>query len=291
MQKISIEVLEKMLRAELTGAEVDMLLYIARYQNNKGISGGIYYKEVCEATGMSYQAFYDCKKGLEKKGIIHAEKNNYYDWNITILDNSFAGKENFGRGYVSVSSDMVKSCEFRGFRANTKLMALYLLREWQISRKHTGSFSYQILKENLIKKFKAFGVSARMIRSYLGELQPFLHVYLEKGKKYYLTFKQEFVKNRTNITENDERRHHELVTACRRNRIKEPEPQECVDILTLMKQYWVKIEKNLSFDLSEIVKKSIEIRNERIKNRNRWSRSLNPSLVHKLLKEELGMVF
>lgn len=175
MQKLSIEVLEHAMQQNLTSAEVDMLLYIARFQNDAGTARGIYYKDVCEGIGISYQAFYDCKKGLEEKGIISSEKNNYYDWDITILNNSFVGNENFGRGYVSVSSKMVRSAVFRKFKANTKLMALYLLREWLISRKRTNKESYQILRENFLAKFrKLLNVSDRMIRRYLGQLQPFL---------------------------------------------------------------------------------------------------------------------
>ena len=41
MQKISIEVLENAIRAGLTSAEVDMLLYIDRFQNEAGIARGI----------------------------------------------------------------------------------------------------------------------------------------------------------------------------------------------------------------------------------------------------------
>ena len=117
--------------------------------------------------------------------MIDAEKRNYYDWDITILNNSFSGKENYGRGYVSVSSKMVKSAAFRKLRANAKMMALYLLREWNINRKKAKRDSYAILKENFLNKFKELGFTNRMARAYLGELKPFLRsisLHLRKTK-------------------------------------------------------------------------------------------------------------
>lgn len=285
MQKISIEVLEKAMRADLSSAEVDMLLYIARYQDQSGTAYGIYYKDVCNNINISVQTFYDCRRNLEEKGIILAEKNNYYDWDITILDNSFAGKENYGRGYVSVASDMVKSKEFRSFRANAKLMALYLLREWQINVKRSKKAAYQILKENFLEKFKILGVSKRMIREYLSELEPFLSVYLENGRKYYLTFKREKVQNH-GPSENDEKRNHDIDTACRRNRIKEWADKQRNDILTVLRQYEPKLQKAFGFDLGRIVSRSLEMMNAGSK-ASRWRRELNPALIHRLVQEEL----
>lgn len=289
MQKLSIEVLEHAMQQNLTSAEVDMLLYIARFQNDAGTARGIYYKDVCEGIGISYQAFYDCKKGLEEKGIISSEKNNYYDWDITILNNSFVGNENFGRGYVSVSSKMVRSAVFRKFKANTKLMALYLLREWLISRKRTNKESYQILKENFLAKFrKLLNVSDRMIRRYLGQLQPFLSVYLENGRKYYLTFKKHEATEQWEKTGqgNEEYREHEIETACRRNHLKELDNGVRKDIMQLMQQYHVKIKKHLEFNLSDLVHESLAAINQDRKP-GKWKRNISPAFLNKLMQAQL----
>lgn len=70
-------------------------------------------------------------------------------------------------------------------------MALWLMREWLISRSRSGSSAYQITKENLIAKFVGLlNVSRRTVREYLGDLEPFMDVYLEKGRKYFITFKR-----------------------------------------------------------------------------------------------------
>lgn len=287
MQKIAIEVLEHAIQAGLSGAEVDMLLYIARYQNEAGIARGIYYKDVCENIQISYQAFYDCKKSLVEKGIIYAEKNNFFDWDITILNNSFLGKENFGRGYVSVASRMVRSENFRKLRANAKLMALFLQREWQISRKQTGKASYQMLKETFLMKFRGlFGVADRMLRSYLTELQPFLSVYLQEGRKFFLTFKENEVKNRE-INGNDESREQQIKVACRRNKIKDISSKMKKDLMSLMSQYNPKIMKHPEFDLSRVMGVCLERININISKKKYWKRELNAALVNKIMQEQL----
>lgn len=289
MQKLSVEVLEKCIQQNLTSAEINMLLYIARFQNDDGVVHGVYYKDVCDAIGLSYQGFYDCKKSLQNKGIIESEKANYYDWNIKIVNNSFIGKDNYGRGYVSVSSKMVKSKIFQKLRANAKIMALYLLREWQISFSKTRKKSYQILKDTFLKKFSGLGVSARMLRSYLTELTPFLSVYLENGRKYYITFKNDEIRNISTLSENDELREHEYIVSCRRNRIHNYTNKQKEDIFDVLKQYHVKLIKDLEFDLSKIIAKSLEIINQGILTKKNWKRQVNPSLVHKLIRQELQL--
>lgn len=287
VQKIAIEVLEHAIRAGLSSSEVDMLLYIARYQNEAGIARGIYYKDVCENIQISYQAFYDCKKSLVEKGIIYAEKNNYFDWDITILNNSFLGKENFGRGYVSVASKMVRSATFRKLRANAKLMALYLQREWQISRKQTGKTAYQMLKETFLLKFRGlFGVADRMLRSYLTELQPFLSVYLQEGRKFFLTFKENEVKNRE-INGNDESREQQIKVACRRNKVKDISIKLQKDLMRLMSQYNPKITKHPEFDLSRVMGLCLERININISKKNNWKREINAALMNKIMQEYL----
>ena len=139
MEKISVEVLEKMMKKRLTKREVDFVLYVGRFQNEYGMAHGIYYRDLCKEVGLSFQGFYDCMRALQRKGIIAFEKRTYFDYDIEILDNSFAGNENYGRGYVSLHNKMVRSAEFKKLKAPAKLMALYLMREWQINKKKSLS--------------------------------------------------------------------------------------------------------------------------------------------------------
>lgn len=52
MQKLKNTVLDKMLTAHLTKAEVDFMIEISHYQDDSGKVYGVYYKDVCEAIGI-----------------------------------------------------------------------------------------------------------------------------------------------------------------------------------------------------------------------------------------------
>lgn len=287
MQKLSVTVLERMIKSGVSGKEVDFILYVGKYQNEYGTAEGIYYKDVCEALSLSFQGFYNCKKSLEEKGIISCTKKSYFDYDITILDNSFAGKENYGRGYISLHINLLETEEFRALKAGAKLMALWLLREWLIYKSKSGKMSYQILKDTFLKKFtELFGVAARTVRAYLGMLKPFLNVYLEEGKKYYITFLGAMAKPVPGRdSENGELREHIVETACRRNRIKGCEAEK-KEVCAVLSQHHREL-KQADISLSKIVSESLAVINDGVKNKSRWKRYLKPSLVHKLLVREI----
>lgn len=288
MQKLSVTVLERMIKSNVSSREIDFILYVGKYQNEYGTAEGIYYKDVCDAAGLSFQGFYNCKKSLEEKGIISCTKKSYYDYDITILDNSFAGKENYGRGYISLHLNLFETEEFKKLKAGAKLMAIWLLREWLIYKSRSGKLSYQMLRDTFLKKFtELFGVTARTVRSYLGMLKPFLNVYLEEGKKYYITFLSSMAGNLPGRdSENGELREHSVATACRRNRIKDGTEQEKKEICTILSQYHRELKKT-DISLSDIVARSLMIINENVRNKSRWKRYLKPSLIHKLLIGEI----
>lgn len=52
MEKISVEVLEKMMKKRLTKREVDFVLYVGRFQNEYGMAHGIYYRDLCKEVGL-----------------------------------------------------------------------------------------------------------------------------------------------------------------------------------------------------------------------------------------------
>ena len=53
MQKIKYGVLDKLLRADLSRAEMDFILHISHYQDDTGCVSGIYYRDICEALQIS----------------------------------------------------------------------------------------------------------------------------------------------------------------------------------------------------------------------------------------------
>lgn len=85
MQKLSYAVLNKLIKSHATSAEIDVLLYVSRYQNEHGVAEGMYYRSICEELGFAYQTFYDVKESLVQKNIISVRKRHYSDHDITIL--------------------------------------------------------------------------------------------------------------------------------------------------------------------------------------------------------------
>lgn len=93
MQRPSLEILEKMFRGKLTGCEISFLLCVSRYQDKGGKAKGVYYKEISREMGCSYPCFYAAMRSLEKKGFIRLEKNNYFDYDITIKGNDYRAND------------------------------------------------------------------------------------------------------------------------------------------------------------------------------------------------------
>ncbi|MGF7018787.1 hypothetical protein M2145_002562 [Lachnospiraceae bacterium PF1-21] len=293
-QKISKDLLCRMAQAQLTRNEMNILMHIAQFQDSTGYVRGVYYRDVCNVLDISTQGFYDALKGLEKKEIIKCVKSNYYDIDIEIIGNSYAEDSGYKKGYVSLRTPFFRTTEFRSLKAGAQIMCMWLFMEWNISymeqRKKASANpeSYKILKITLLDKFQELlGVSKRMIRSYLGNLKPFLEVYLEKGRKYYLTFKKSVIRQSTSIqTEAEEYRRHAVDVGVRRNRVvvSAAERKELERVLSCQRK---KLDKNEKFDFSHVIARTIEVINQNIKKKSKWQRRLNMKLVTKILAEEV----
>ena len=83
MQKIKNSIVDRMIEQKCTSNEIDFLCYISMYQDITGRVTGVHYKDVCDATGMSIQGYYDTKASLEDKGFIICDKRDYSDCDIT----------------------------------------------------------------------------------------------------------------------------------------------------------------------------------------------------------------
>lgn len=90
-----------MIAQKCTANEINFLLYVSAYQDITGRVTGVHYKDVCDATGMSIQGFYDVKASLEEKGFIVCEKCDYSDCDITIVGNAYDG-ENIIEADISI---------------------------------------------------------------------------------------------------------------------------------------------------------------------------------------------
>lgn len=287
MQKLSAKVLEKMFAASLTAKEIDFILYIGRFQNDCGYIEGIYYKDVCRELDISYQSFYDIKKSLQEKGIVKCQKKNYFDWDMTILDNDFSQPESFSKGsagYVNLNHQLFRQKNFLRLKAGAKLMAIDFLKINLTSNK-----TFIIGTKKLISKYMdLLEVGKRTIQEHLSMLRLFFHIGI-KEKKYYITARSKFRK-RNQSYENEQYLEHVVEKACRRNRIKDVAEQEIKDVARVLRIYAHQIKENLSFDPEGIIKNSLVIINENVRNRHKWRRLLRPSLVNRLTQEALGIL-
>ncbi len=75
----------------LTSTEMDLFLYIAKYQRFNGIVVGVHNQDVCRATGMFKQSFYTAMHGLERKGIVKISRTSDIDYDFLILGNEKNG--------------------------------------------------------------------------------------------------------------------------------------------------------------------------------------------------------
>lgn len=293
-QKLNPEILKKLAENNATAKEIDWLLMACRYQDDYGRVQGVYYKEFCEEIGLSYQGFYDCKAGLERKGIIEVYKNNYFDIDIVILNNVYANYEDLQKGYINTHEFFLRTENFKKLKARAKIMCLWLYGEWKVSKKKKSeryASSYIILKDNFMKKFKSLWpkLSERAIRGYLGQLKPFMNIYLEDGRKYYLTFKESVLRQSQRLdSENEENREHIVEVSIRRNRVVEVTSKEKRDLQEILRMQLKKINKLLVFDFDEIIANVLKVINCDITNVHKWKRKLNIALVQKTVTEYLN---
>lgn len=282
MQKIKYCVLDKLLRADLSRAEMDFILHISHYQDDSGCVSGIYYRDICNVLQISYQTFYDVLHSLQVKEIISVTKAYYGDWDVTILDNSF---QDGITGYVSTGDDLFLDPEFQKCGPQEKLLALEFLK---IAKNPFNGGKYKIGKEKLYEKYcKLFSVTKRVFLRYLHRLRKFFSMIVTEGIYYIRPGKNYRGKNKGR-TDTELLREHVKRFVLRRNRATYTE-EEGKDVARLLTQYagTVPDARLLIRLFSEAVLESIRIRNAGIRNRYKWNRRLNPKFVHKILQEKI----
>lgn len=284
MQKIKIKVLNKMIEKKLTNAEINFIIYISHFQNDKGKIIGIYYKKICTELEISYQTFYDIKKSLVEKGIIFIEKKSYYDWDITILNNDFSSGNYQEERYINMSHNIFFDKKFFALKAGEKLLAMQFM---QIS--FSGRGSYNIGIKNFYKKYEELlGITKRILQNYLSNLKKFFSIGV-KDKQYWITplvkiYKGMNGKNHKDIAEYEEQAGEVI---CRREKLDYSQKQ-LQDTTFLLRQYWDCF-TGKEVDIIEVfldaVKESLKKINRYVSKKSKWIRTLQPKLVHKLFKE------
>jgi hypothetical protein len=264
-------------------AEIDFIIFISRYQNEFGIIKGVYYKEVCKELEVSYQTFYDIKNSLISKNIIKAVKGSYTDWDIQIIDNDCSDPESFEEGYINTNHDIFYNKDFFSLKVGEKLLAMEFIKI--ASAGVRGSYNIGV-KKFYEKYMDMFKVTKRVMQNYLHSLKRFFSIGI-KEKQYWITplakVYRSFGSKRTEV---DNYNKHLGETICRRERVKFTE-QTLKDTVDLLKQYRNNLLDQAEEILQKAVRQSIEKANDNIKNQSKWTRLLQPKLVHKVLKGNL----
>lgn len=287
MQRIKLEVFKKFFKKDLTGNEIDFLIALTYVQDNRGIARGVFYRDMMAVTGMSTQAFYDCKRSLEEKGVISVQRKEQ-DYDITLIGNDFSGytEEDYRLGnvkYIRTNMKLFRDTNWKKLKPAQKLLVMDLVNINTASNMRT----YRIARKKFVEKYtELLQVTGRTLQKYMKFLKLYFYVGLKEGM-YYITLRKQFCRSVAK-TESDQVNRHLLDTACRRNRIKEPDEREAADILTVISRYRKEIRDSFC-DVVDVFGKMLEVLNANIPNRSKWKRRLKASLYHKLLREELGL--
>lgn len=283
LQKLGRNVIEKMIKMSCTGLEINFILVISQYQDDRGRVRGVYYKDICQKLNMSYQAFYDVKMSLAEKRIIRATKEYYSDWEITILDNEFADSESFKKGYLNTGAAIFSNLKFMKLKAKEKLLAMIFM---MITYARKGFYHIGVVKF-YDKYTQMLQVSKRVIQNYMTSLREFFSIGL-KDKHYWISPLKNIYKAPGEKTGNAKYNDYIGKVIFRRAKINHIK-KTFQDTVGLLKQYR-ECKKEALEDIFEIaVNLSIEMANENIRNKRYWNRILQPKLVHKLFRKLLGI--
>lgn len=283
MQKLKSEIIDRWVEAHLTKAELDMLLYLARYQDERGRVFGVYYKKVCDAIHISYETFYAATNSLFDKGLISKRKAAYGDFDITIQNNDFSYAGAFQEGYLSVGNSWIfQSPEFSKLKAGEKLLAMQLLKKIKIQKANGRSY-YLCSATGFFGHYaRLFGVTKRTIRYYLQSLKRFFTVTRQDGS-FVIRIKEEDSAT-TQKTDLDYLTEHLVGVAARRNRIKAYTKKQYADLKYLFNLYYSnqRIE-DMPGKFLQAICNSIKLLNVGNRWKYRWIRSFKPALIHNLL--------
>lgn len=280
MQKLRYAIINRIKEENLTGTEIDILLYISRFQDESGRIKGIYYKDIAAATCRHKTQIYVSLKKLEEKHFISREKGSRYDMNITILNNDYSNKcyRGTGNGYLATNKKIFLSGEFFRMKAKEKILTLELLKNCDSAANGT----YMIKRQVFIAKFQEyFHVHSRSIQGYLKRIKEYFNVFLKNGVYYIKRLKKkiewsEWETIELGITDRETLYTQEVNTALRRNKVK-GSTEEKKELITILTQYNEYAE---AFDLAEIIHRSLEMLHNNL-------RELNIKLIHKLVREKI----
>ncbi len=289
MQKIKYQVIKKCVEKNITDAELTILFHIAQYQDEQGNVMGLYYRDICSATGLSIQTFYNVLYSLQEKDIITLYHTNNGDYNVTIKDNSFQDND-FSCGYVSLRKKIFCSKEFTALKAHEKLMLIDI-----VSIAYAGSNKYCPGQAEFYAKYsEMFQVTKRVIRDYLRSIKKLCSFIVCNLKNHQYEFVIKQASKETVQRESDETKRNKSIVKvlCRHNKIKEYTEKELKEAAALIHQYRI-LANRRNFDIFNVFTtclcKSLEVINQYKSRKDKKEYTLRYKLIHKLIRMELGI--
>ncbi|WWR14742.1 hypothetical protein V1224_09510 [Lachnospiraceae bacterium JLR.KK008] len=287
MRKLKAGIIDKLIKAKVTGAEIDFLLWLSHHQNEEGKVRGVYYKDVVADLYISYQTFYNVKKSLAEKRIIEVSKDSrfYDDWEIQILDNDFSGEElQPGRttdSYLNTGLDIFYRREFYTMKANEKLMTMLYVKI-----AGAGSPNYHIGTAKFFEKYtKLLCVTKRTLQNYLTGIRRWFSIGI-KDRTYWINPLRKKVYRENGRSDKSERAGQIAGSLCRRFRLEEA-GKAYAAIKSLAEQYTYKVRIDLEPALMEALRDHLIHINGSILPRRWRRRRINEKYLHQLLLERL----
>ena len=287
MQRIKLDVFKSWFDKNLTGKEIDFLLVLSFYQDKRGITRGVYYKDMMREGKMSAQTFYDCKRSLTEKGVISSIEGQD-DYDITLIGNDFTiyGKEDYEEGkvkYLSTTYHLFRDPYFRTLKPKQKLLVMDLLNI-QMAGRPNGVNTYQ---NDEIETRGLLNITVRTLQKYFKLLKHYFSICLKNGM-YFFTLKTEFARSEVrHTTENHITMQHLVKAACRRNKIKDPDVKEQEKIEKVLENREKEV-LNRFVNISDVIRSMIETINEKIPDPRKWSRRLKATLFIKKFNEAVS---
>ncbi|WP_346663755.1 hypothetical protein [uncultured Merdimonas sp.] len=273
MKKVRIKYSKLSQLKNLTNREMDLFLYLARYQNLAGQVVGVHNRAVCRSTGMCKQSFYTSLYSLAEKGVISYAKNTEIDYDVQITDNDFSYPEAFREGYVNLHRAVFHQDIFKKLKANEKYMLFEFLK-----RTHENSSSYKVRTYRFYDIFtELLGVTGRVIRCYLHTLRHFFSVGIKNGI-YYITYKHSVFHRKEKKGVEDTEFQYFVEVQCRRERIREWKEEEVANTSWLLKQYRPVVQLQ---ELKQLLKEAVH---KSVTGVEADCRTLNSRYIHTILK-------
>lgn len=290
MQNIKHFVVHKIISANLSNCELNVLFMICEFQNINGSVYGVHHRKVADYLGITVQTYYNVIAALEHKKIITINRTPSGDRDITIKDNSFEDG-NFRCGYISLRNRIFRSIDFYCLKAKEKMLMidLYVLL---MSKKGKWTIKTELFYERYAQKLKVDKLS--VIR-YLNTIKNTLSQYIEISRsdgKFFFKAKTKLYQKVKELSDEQKLNEYNIEVCCRRNKIKEYSETEKRETALLMRQYKgyaMASNKNMNELIEECIQISLEYLNRNRSRKEKRIYQLPYKLIHKILRSKLNI--